>query len=207
MVHWPGDPRVVVERRLAMARGDPANLTALSLGAHAGTHVDAPLHYIDGGEPVDAMPLEVGLGPARVVAVRPRRGSSAIAAEDLAPARLRAGERVLLKTKNSPAAWRSDAFVEDAVHLSLEAARLLASRRVALVGIDYLSVGGYRAGDGAAVHRALLEAGAWIVEGLDLTRAPAGPCELVCAPLRIAGAEGAPARVLLRPTRRAAARG
>lgn len=208
MVRWPGDPPVVVEERLAMSRGDPANLTALSLGAHAGTHVDAPLHYIDGAAPVDRLPLDVAVGPARVVAIRAGK-TGAIGVGDLAPLRLRRGERVLLKTRNSPGAWRAGGFVEDAVHLSLDAARHLAERRVALVGIDYLSVGGYRAGGGDLVHRALLEAGAWIVEGLDLTGVPSGPCDLVCLPIRLAGAEGAPARVLVRPrtgSRRRAAR-
>jgi arylformamidase len=72
------------------------------------------------------------------------------------------------------------------------------------VGIDYLSVGGYRSGDGAAVHRALLDGGVWILEGLDLSEAPEGPCELLCLPLRIAGGDGAPARALVRPLARAA---
>ena len=104
-------------------------------------------------------------------------------------------------TKNSPAAWQQKTFVPDAVHLTLEAANFLAECEVKTVGVDYLSVGGFAAQNGEEVHHTLLEAGIWIIEGLDLTNAPPGPCELLCLPLKIEGADGAPARAFLRPTR------
>ena len=114
---------------------------------------------------------------------------------------VRRGERILLKTRNSRDAWKGNGFVEDFVYLSTEAAEWLAKRRVRSVGIDYLSVGGYKK-NGAAVHHALLDAGVWIIEGLDLSRAPAGPCELICLPLKLVGSDGSPARAILRPLRR-----
>lgn len=198
---WPGDPPVAVTAAASIAEGADANVTRLALGAHTGTHVDAPHHYLHGAARVDEMPPGVMIGPGRVVEVP---GVRAIGADALAAIGPRPGERLLLKTRNSPAAWRLGRFDEDAAHLTLAAARLLAAARPALVGIDYLSVGGYRDADGPEVHRVLLGAGVWIVEGLDLTAIPAGECEVACLPLRVAGADGAPARVLVRPRPRAA---
>jgi arylformamidase len=196
MVHWPGNPPIVVERVEDMARGDAANVTKLSLGVHTGTHVDAPVHFDPRGAGVDAIPFAALCGPARVIAIaNPRE----VTVDELAAAAITAGERILLRTHNSPHAWQQTKFVEDAVHLTLDAAHWLAARKVMTIGIDYLSVGGFAASNGEAVHHALLDAGVWIVEGLDLTHAPPGPCELMCLPMKIAGADGAPARAFVRP--------
>jgi arylformamidase len=105
---------------------------------------------------------------------------------------------VLFKTSNSPRCWQADAFVEDFVYLSLDAARHLAERGARVVGVDYLSVGGFNNSDGPEIHRVLLSNGVWIIEGLDLTNAPAGSVEMICLPLRITGCDGAPARAILR---------
>jgi arylformamidase len=196
MVHWPDNPPVVVERAQDLGRGDAANVTKMSLGVHTGTHVDAPVHFDPNGIGADAIPLAALCGPARVIAIADPRE---VTVAELAAAKIAAGERVLLKTRNSPAAWQQPRFVEDAVHLTVEAARWLAEREVMTIGIDYLSVGGFKAANGEAVHHALLDAGVWIIEGLDLTRVPHGPCELMCLPLKIAGADGAPARAFVRP--------
>lgn len=196
MVTWPGDPRVRIERALEIRRGAPANVSILSMGAHTGTHVDAPVHFRQGGLGVDRMPLELAVGRARVIAIR---DAKAVEVSELRRHDIRRGQRLLFKTSNSAHAWRGKRFAQDFVYLSTEAAHWLAARRVGLVGVDYLSVGGYRAGNGVAVHRALLDAGVWIVEGLDLSRVPPGPCELICLPLRIPGADGAPARAIIRP--------
>jgi arylformamidase len=195
MVHWPGDPEAHIARALSRDRGDAANVSKLDMGAHTGTHMDAPLHFIDGGAGIDAMPLEVTVGPARVIEIRDPR---AITAEEIAPYDIQAGERVLFQTSNSPRCWQTDAFVDDAVYLSLGAARHLAERGVRVVGVDYLSVGGFNNSDGAEIHRVLLSNGIWIIEGLDLTHAPAGTVEMICLPLRIIGCDGAPARAILR---------
>ena len=194
MVRWPGDPPVLIERAESLEEGGSCNLTLLAMPAHCGTHVDAPLHYLPGGDGVDAMPPGALIGPCRVVPIRHRES---VRPEELARHRIRRGERVLFKTRGSARYWRSDTFVEDFVYVSKEAARYLAGRGVAAVGMDYLSVGGFRK-DLAETHRILLEAGVWIIEGLNLARVRPGRYDLVCLPLRIEGADGAPARALLR---------
>ena len=194
MVHWPGDPGATVEKVQDLERGDPATLSFLSMGAHTGTHMDAPSHFVKGAPTLDSFAAEAGIGPARVVAIRNGR---AITLEAVRRLRVKAGERLLFKTANSGRCWKGDAFVKDFVHLSAPAARHLAERGVRLVGIDYLSVGAFR-GDGRQTHEALLGAGVWIVEGLDLSRVPAGSVDFVCLPIRLAGADGAPARAFVR---------
>lgn len=196
MVHWPGNPPVRVEKTEEMARGDAADVSKISLGVHTATHVDAPSHFKVGGASIDQMPLEACVGPARVIAIR---DPVQITVTELEPYGIAAGERILFKTANSPRAWRSTAFVEDAVYISVEAARWLASRQVRTVGIDYLSVGGFAANNGVQVHEPLLAAGITIIEGLDLTEVPPGPCELLCLPIKILGGDGAPARAFVRP--------
>lgn len=197
MVHWPSDPAVRIERVQDMERGDGNNLSVLSLGAHSGTHVDAPFHFLRQGEGVDRMPLDAGMGRARVIEIR---DEESVKPAELASHNIRPGERILFKTLNSPRCWRTDNFVEDFVHLSEEAARFLVQRRIRLIGVDYLSVGGYHR-NGSEVHRILLGGGVWIIEGLDLSAVSPGRYDLVCLPLRIRGGDGAPARALLRPVR------
>jgi arylformamidase len=141
------------------------------------------------------MPISATVGRARVIEIS---DIESIKPRELIRQRIRRGERLLFKTRNSSRVWKSDTFVEDFVFISNEGARFLARRGVALVGVDYLSVGGYKRG-GREAHLALLEAGIWIIEGLDLSQVAPGRYDLICLPLRIAGAEGAPARVILRP--------
>ncbi len=195
LVPWPGDPPFQLRRVTDISRGDVCTFSTLSMSAHAGTHIDAPLHFLEHGRSVDALPLEVTVGPARIVPIRSR---TIIDTDELRKHRIRTGERILFKTRNSSRHRQAGKFFKDYVAVSPEAARYLVSRRVRMVGIDGHSIGPYRAGM-AETHRVLLGAGIWVVEGLDLRRAPAGPCELVCLPLRIVGADGAPARALLRP--------
>jgi arylformamidase len=197
MVHWPGDPDVQFERLQDMERGDVCTVSRMALGAHTGTHMDAPLHYLRTGKSIDQMPLSATIGRARVIAIA---DPVAIAPEDLRPHSIRRGERILFKTRNSARCWQSKPFFEDYVFLSPAAARYLAARRVRTVGVDYLSVG-TSGEDGVETHRALLEAGVWIIEGLDLSRVQPGKYDLVCLPLRIAGGDGAPARAVLRGPR------
>lgn len=195
IVVWPGDPPVANRRAQSIEAGDAANVTALSMGAHTGTHVDAPLHYVDGAAAIDDMDPGATIGPARVVALD---SPGPLGATELAGAGVARGERVLLKTRNSARRWFEEPFRDDYVHVAPDGARLLAERGVRAVGVDYLSVGGM-GDDGARTHRILLEAGVWIVEGLWLGDVEPGRYELVCLPVKLAGADGAPARALLRP--------
>jgi arylformamidase len=198
MVHWPGDPPFDLERIHDMGRGDRSNLSRIALGAHSGTHVDSPLHFIRAGAGVSDMPLNAAVGRARVIEIS---DTESINPAELRRHGIRRGERLLFKTRNSSRVWRTDSFVEDFVFISPGAARFLARRGVTLVGVDYLSVGSYRHA-GRETHLALLQAGVWIIEGLDLSQVPPGRYDLVCLPLRIEGAEGAPARAILRPVGR-----
>jgi len=198
MVHWPTDPAASIVQVKSLARGDSCTVSSIEMGAHTGTHMDAPAHFIAGGLTLDKMPLDAIVGRARVIDVKARE---CVRPADLEGQRIRAGERLLFRTRNSARCWKTDKFVEDFVYISAEAARWLAARRVRTVGVDYLSVGGFKK-DGHETHVALLGAGIWIIEGLMLGRVQPGPVDLICLPLRILGADGAPARALVRPRRR-----
>jgi arylformamidase len=195
MVSWPGDPPARITYALDMERGDPCTVSLLEMGAHTGTHMDAPAHFVRGGIGIDEMPSEAAIGSARVIPIRDRKS---IKTDELVRHSIRRGERVLFKTHNSDHCWDTDRFVEDFVYLSATAAQYLAERQVRLVGVDYLSVGGFRA-DGVETHQALLKAGIWIIEGLNLKRVRSGRVQMICLPLKIAGGDGAPTRVLIRP--------
>ncbi len=136
------------------------------------------------------MPLSVGMGQARVIEIR---DPESIKPEELRPHQIQRGERILFKTRNSARCWQMDDFV----YISQEAARYLAAQQVQTVGIDYLSVGGFFK-DGVETHHALLDAGIWLIEGLNLSKVEPGMYELVCLPLKIEDADGAPARAILR---------
>lgn len=193
MVHWPDNPPIEVRPYLAMAKGDAANVSHLSLGVHSGTHVDAPVHFIAGGMGVDAMPLDRLLGDVRVLEFS---SGPAITADALRAHAPRQGERLLFKTRNS-SHWRdATAFQPGFTYLSSDGARYLVDVGVRTVGIDYLSIAGMD--EGVKTHRLLLEAGVCIIEGLDLTRVEPGDWEMLCLPLRLKDGDGAPARVLLR---------
>jgi arylformamidase len=194
MVHWPDNPAVRIERSMEIGRGAHANVSNISLGSHTGTHMDAPVHFLQSGEGIDKLPMSVAIGRARVIQIE---DTQSIKPGELVPHKIRKGERILFKTANSPRCWQTDSFVTDFVHLSAEGAKFLIDRGVKMVGIDYLSIGGYKS-DGSETHRYLLEAGVWIVEGLDLSRVEPGNYVLICLPLKIDGGDGAPARAVLK---------
>lgn len=195
MVHWPGDPPVIIDRIKDMGKGDNDNVSKISLGSHTGTHMDAPLHFFQRGMSLDKIPLDAVIGHARVIEIEDK--------ESIKPAELKnhnigKGERILFKTVNSTHCWNSSQFVKDFVYISHEAAIFLAECSVITIGIDYLSVGGYLK-DGAETHRTLLGAGIWIIEGLNLSKVKQGEYDLICLPMKILNADGAPARAVLRP--------
>jgi arylformamidase len=195
MVHWPDNPPVSIERMLDISKGDNANVSAMSMGSHTGTHMDAPVHFLNDGIGLDRMDLDATIGKARVIKIDDKE---AIRPEAIRDESLDRGDRIIFRTRNSEEEWWSQSFKEDFVYLSHEAAQLLVERQVRTVGVDYLSVGGYKR-DGAETHRALLGAGVWIIEGLSLHGIEPGDYELICLPLLVTGADGAPARALLRP--------
>lgn len=197
MVTWPSDPAVEMERVSDIGLGKPANVSALHMGSHTGTHIDPPLHFIPGGRSIDQISPELLVGPATVVDLR--HVVRDIGAADLEAAGLPAGvERILLQTRNSEL-WReaNPRFTEDYVALSPEGAQWIVEHRIKLVGIDYLSIE-RRGAPGHPTHVKLLSAGVVIIEGLVLGDVPAGRYRLICLPLKIAGGDGGPARALLK---------
>jgi arylformamidase len=180
---------------MAIERGDDCNVSHLAMGLHSGTHMDGPVHFLHGAAGLDDMPLTATMGEARVVEIA---DPYQVTVDEIRGQHLRAGDRVLFRTINSTRCWETDTFVEDFVYISEPAAVHLAESRVQTVGIDYLSVGGYHA-DGAKVHRILLDAGIWIIEGLDLSRVHAGRYQMICLPVKVQESDGAPARAILRP--------
>lgn len=194
MVHWPGDPAFRIRRLSDQKNGDLCTLSHMEMSVHTGTHMDAPLHFLQDTATIDMMPIEATIGPARVIAIR---SSRAIGREELLEHDLQPGERILFKTANSETSWNSDDFDEDFIFIARDGAEYLAERRIRTVGVDYLSVGGFRQ-DIVETHQAILGAGIWIIEGLDLRAVAPGDYELVCLPLKLMGSDGAPARAVLR---------
>jgi arylformamidase len=185
---WPGDPPLVLEQVESMDAGAHANVSRLECSVHTGTHVDAPHHFLNNGQTVESMPLETLCGPALVIEI-PR-------SVELLTASILTASALLLKTRNSEFWQRGENnFQENFVAIAPDGAEWLVSHGVKLVGVDYLSVAPFKNSD--ATHNILLEEGIVIVEGLDLSTIMAGTYDLYCLPLKLAGSDGAPARVIL----------
>ena len=191
---WPGDPPIRLPKPAHLDRGDLCTITRLDMSAHTGTHIDAPAHFLRGGATVDALDLNILVGPALVVDARHVDALSATALYTLAiPAGV---ERLLIRTRNSEL-WNhpKQGFREDFVGITEDGARWLVAQGIRLVGIDYLSVAPFD--QPAPTHEILLNAGVIPIEGLDLRQIRPGLYQLVCLPLNIVGSDGAPARVIL----------
>jgi arylformamidase len=194
MVCWPGDDAPEVKQVTFLERGDVCNVTTLRMSVHTGTHMDAPRHFVAGGAGIDETPIDALVGPARVIAIEDERAIRRAELEKFEP---RPGERLLFKTRNSAGAWDQPGFDRDFVYIADEAAQYLAACGVRTVGVDYLSIGGF-VHDTVETHVTILGAGIAVIEGLDLAAVEPGDYELICLPLKIAGADGAPARAFLR---------
>lgn len=191
---YPGDPPVQVTRVMSLEQGDIARVSHLSFSTHIGTHIDPPYHFMRDGQPLDQVPLDVFIGPVRVIEVGE---VDVIDAAVLQQFDLTGVTRVLFKTKNSRFWHTTTEFQTNFVYLEADAAALLVERGVRLVGIDYLSVEKFNF-EKPTTHWTLLGANVVIVEGLDLTEVSAGDYELLCLPLKIKDGDGGPARVVLR---------
>lgn len=189
---YPGDPVTQVERVSSIANGQPCNLSRLSCSLHMGTHIDAPYHFVDSGIKVDQIPLNLLTGRTKVIEFTATRIDPFVLKEiDL-------GEhvRILFKTRNSYL-WSSNRFVEDYVYVTPEAAEILVESGIKVVGIDYLSIEQFGSKT-FQTHHTLLGNGVVIIEGLNLAEIEPGDYEMICLPLKIKDADGAPARVILR---------
>ena len=194
MAHWPGDPECHIKRVNRMEDGAVCNLTHISMSAHTGTHMDAPRHFIADGLTMEQMPLEAVMGRCRVFELD---CEGQITADDLKKLKFVPRQRVLFKTRNSTRNWAMKEFDKDFISIRKDAAQYLVEQGVVTVGVDYLSIGGYGK-DVVETHQIMLGAGIWVIEGLDLSGIKDGYYEMICLPLKIEGADGAPCRVVLR---------
>ncbi|MBQ6105318.1 MAG: cyclase family protein [Lachnospiraceae bacterium] len=179
---YPGDPHPVREVKLRIADGAICNLTAFSMCAHNGTHVDAPYHFIDGGKTIDQVDPDRFIGYAYVaehegdvtVSDAERIYAAAYACD------MRAAERILVKGNAT---------------LSLEAAKLFADKGIKLFGNESQTVGPEDAP--MAVHLVMLGAEIVLLEGIRLSEVPEGVYLLNAAPINLGGSDGAPCRAVL----------
>ena len=193
---WPGDPKIIIDRFSKIEAGADANVTQISMCVHVGTHVDAPFHFLGGDAlTVDRLPLNMLTGRAYVLQLADEVDS--ISADILEQAQIPPRtRRLLFKTRNSALWLNPEAeFKKDFVAISADGAQFLVEHGIKLVGVDYLSVAPFNAP--VPTHRILLQAGIAVVEGLDLSKVSPGRYSMYCLPLKIAGADGAPARVIL----------
>lgn len=193
---WPGDPKIIIDRFSKIEAGADANVTQISMCVHVGTHVDAPFHFLGGDAlTVEQLPLTLLTGRAYVLQLpdEVESISADILKQAQIPPRTR---RLLFKTRNSALWLRPEAdFQRDFVAISADGAQYLVKQGIKLVGVDYLSVAPFNAQ--VETHRILLQAGIAVVEGLDLSKVSPGRYSMYCLPLKIAGGDGAPARVIL----------
>ena len=193
---YEGDAPMKFDFLKDMRKGDGFTLSVYSLGAHSGTHIDAPMHFVRDGAPIDRVPLEPLIGSARVIDIPD--GVQAIDATELNRHEWRGTPRVLFRTRSSLRGWmHSPTFHRDFAYVAPDAAELVADAGVLLVGIDYISAEQFGA-PAPLTHRILLGKGIPIVEGLSLVDVPAGEYDVIVLPMKVAGHEGAPARAVLR---------
>ena len=193
---YAGDAPMKFDFLKDMRKGDGFTLSAYSMGAHSGTHMDAPMHFIKDGASVDRVPLEPLIGPARIIDI-PDSVQSINAAE-LAKHDWKGAERVIFRTRSSLHGWmHSPTFHRDFAYVAPDAAQQLADAGVKMVGVDYISAEQFGA-PAPLTHRTLLGKGIPIVEGFQLDSIPAGDYDLIVLPIKVGGHEGAPARAILR---------
>lgn len=193
MLVWPGDPGVEI-KIFATVKKDGIGESRFSFGSHTGTHIDAPSHFLDTNLSIDKISPEKLIGDCRVIDLT-NLGRQEISVKDISGLSIKKGDRILLKTGNSPLLFKKE-FPKRYIYLSLEGAKFLASKKINLVGTDFLGIE-KRSNPGHPVHKTLLFAGIVIVEGLDLREVPEGSYRIFCLPLRVVGADGAPARAIL----------
>jgi len=193
---YPGNTPIKLEFTMHYDKGDTLALSSFQLGAHAGTHIDAPLHFIKGGAPLDQIPVTRFMGPVRIIDCSPEARS--IDAAELNKHTWKGAKRIFFRTRNSRNGWMTDAkFHQDFTYIAPDAAQLLADGGVELVGIDYLSAEQFDSAD-RKTHMTLLGRNIPIVEGLLLRDVQPGDYDLLLLPIRTIGHEAAPARALIK---------
>lgn len=195
MVVWEDDSPVEIGFEGTIAGGDAVNLSYMKMGVHTGTHVDAPLHFIEGGKGMDEMDLSLLMGEAYVF----ETGAKVVTGEVLEKGDIPDVRRLLIKSGNGEL-YKTGEFEPGFCGLDESGADWVLGRGIGLVGIDYLSVEIYANKDkGHPVHHKLLGNEVLLLEGLVLEGVSPGYCDLMALPLRLVGTEGAPVRALLFP--------
>jgi len=192
LVIWKNDPKVKIREVQSLKKGDKVNLTEIKFGVHTGTHIDAPSHFLKNGKTVDKLDINNFFGQVSVIEIKNKK---VIEPEDLKNKIL--CDKVLFKTDNSKF-WldKNHKFTTNYTTITANTAKYLVSKKIKLVGIDYLSIG--RTGiDNDITHKILLRNNIIILEGLNLSKVEEGLYEIICAPLKIKECEGSPARVFL----------
>jgi|1185.fasta_scaffold20669_2 arylformamidase len=196
---YQGDAPMKFDFLKDMRKGDGFTLSAYSMGAHSGTHVDAPMHFVRDGASIEKLPVDPFIGPARIIDIPD--SVQAIDAKALASANWKGAERVIFRTRSALHGWmHTPTFHKDFAYIAPDAAQQLADAGVKLVGVDYISAEQFGA-PAPLTHRTLLGKGIPIVEGFQLDSIPAGDYDLIVLPIKVGGHEGAPARAILRKRR------
>jgi len=189
------DPRAY--RFFDVDKGDKVTMSKIEMTSHDGTHIDAPLHFIPGGNTIDKMPVETGVGPARVIEIK---DLWEITVKELEPYNIQEGERILFKTVNSPKVWSERKYTGEFCAISLEAAQYLAEKKIRLVGMDYLTIAHADPMENINdVHKTFLSNGIFILEAVKLAGVAPGDYDMICLPLRIDKGDAGPCRVVIRP--------
>jgi arylformamidase len=200
----PGDPPPPenkiplprVYRFFDVDKGDKVTLSKYEMTSHDGTHIDAPRHFIPGGPTIDTMDLNTTIGECRVIEIKDEKS---VTVAEIEPYKIKAGERILFKTVNSPKVWSKRQWDGSFVTLSLEAAKYLAEKKIRLVGFDYISLASADPPENIGwVHEAFLKAGIFIIEALNLDGIKPGKYQLICLPLRVDKGDAGPCRAILR---------
>ena len=193
-IDYPGDTPYQRKTVQSLLSGDDCNLSELTMSAHAGTHLDAPFHFVSNGKTIDQIPIERFICSAHVVEAK---DETAVYTHKLNIPNIQKGDAILFKTQNSTSGRCANGiFDENFIYLSEEAARWCVKKKVGLVGLDYISVEAYSSKT-STVHRKLLENNILILEGLNLAKVPEGHYTLLCFPLKIKGGDGSPVRAVL----------
>ena len=193
---WPGDPSINLKKTMSMDNGDPCNVTHMNMGVHAGTHIDAPHHFLNNNITVEKLRVETLIGTVFVVEIK--ENTPVVTSSTLGRLNIPSGiDKLLIKTKNS-LIWKTNdkEFHKKFVAIDKSGAEWIVEKNIELIGVDYLSVAPFD--DGTPTHRVLLENDVIVVEGLNLYDVTEGYYELICLPLKILGSDGAPARAVLR---------
>ena len=189
-------PMPTVSRFYDVEKGDKVTMSQINMVSHDGTHLDAPLHFIPGGMTIDKMPIETTVGPCRVIEIKDEKE---ITVAELEPYKIKAGERILFKTKNSPGVYAVRQYTGQYVAISPEAAKYLAAKKIRLVGLDYITIGAMQPPENINdVHKTFLSNGIFILEALNLDGIKPGKYELICLPIRLEKGDAGPCRVILR---------